>query len=400
MVEPGEVIRLPDAIRPDNPWLELDDAYVQGDDLVENPWITRMMRNIRRSASSSPSAYMMTSVRKRVADLERTSEVPPVIAATDSTPCVECGKPGHTSPQCPKRKSKAEGRFAGVRIKIAMFSKNPDVVIGYFLLDSACAKTVGGEPWKEAMVLLCEKYGIPYSIAEESEPFRFGPGKRMYSKCALLLPVIWGPCTAIVRISIVEKDVPCLLSRPAMGLLSMVLDMANNSVTIGAMEDTVVSLRPIETGHVAIPVFGTESHRPQPTDTAFQICREGREVALADETLEARVAKRFESIQHLTLFDGESEESTSDSDHSRLGEKVSECRDSTGRDVPYACAYMHHDDSSDGSGGLDLHHVYDIDADDELIININEPHAFISEDGSGILNPGSVKDQGRQKLTR
>ena len=42
----------------------------------------------------------------------------------------------------------------------------------------------------------------------------------------------------------------------------------------------------------------------------------------------------------------------------------------------------------------------DIDADDELIININEPHAFISEDGSGILNPGSVKDQGRQKLTR
>ena len=64
----------------------------------------------------------------------------------------------------------------------------------------------------------------------------------------------------VVRISIVERDVPCLLSRPAMALLSIVLDMGNNSMIIGALGDTRVPLVEIETGHVAVAVLGTVLH--------------------------------------------------------------------------------------------------------------------------------------------
>ena len=64
----------------------------------------------------------------------------------------------------------------------------------------------------KAMIEDCIKRGLEYRQIDEEEPFRFGPGNRIWSKYALLLPVIWDKETFILRISIVEKDIPCLMS--------------------------------------------------------------------------------------------------------------------------------------------------------------------------------------------
>ena len=107
---------------------------------------------------------VQVSVKERVAHMEQAQ------VATQPLPLVPRTR-GHRVP---------DGRFGTVQTKIALFSKNPDVVIGYFLVDSACARTVGGKPWKEAMTALCDKHGVDYRTVAEHEPFRFGPGKRMY----------------------------------------------------------------------------------------------------------------------------------------------------------------------------------------------------------------------------
>ena len=47
-------------------------------------------------------------------------------------------------------------------------------------------------------------------MVKDKEPFRFGQGKRIYSEQALLLPVVWGDVTVVLRISIISADVPFL----------------------------------------------------------------------------------------------------------------------------------------------------------------------------------------------
>ena len=54
---------------------------------------------------------------------------------------------------------------------------------------------------------------------------KYGPGWRVYSERALLLPVAWGNKTFILRLSTVDHDVPCLISRLAMKTLQRVIDL-------------------------------------------------------------------------------------------------------------------------------------------------------------------------------
>ena len=290
--------------------------------------------------------FMMASVRDRVAMLEQRKEKPE--------------SPQHRP--APKVKAHKGGLYTRVQTKIALFSKNPDVVVGYFLLDSACARTVGGEPWKESMIVLCDKYGIEYQLVDENEPFRFGPGKRIYSKYALLLPVVWGQHTVVVRISIVDKDVPRLLSRPAMGSLSMVLDLGRNVVTIGALQDTEVPLMSISTGHVAVSVLGSEEKRPRPTPEAFGICKAGRECAIADEALDAQVVTRLENAQFFTSLNSDSESEDSDLEDDGVESSKGE---SLFRGVPCANSNLLSGDSSDDSGGFEVHYACESSDDDD-----------------------------------
>ena len=130
----------------------------------------------------------------------------------------EKGSPG--SPRGTRRTHHVSSHVPIFMVK----SGNPDVVTEVALIDSACAKSVCGRPWAEDAISKCEAAGIRVSLVEEEEPFRFGPGSRIIAHQALLLPVVWGGHTFIVRISVVEKDVPCLLSTGVLRRLGGILD--------------------------------------------------------------------------------------------------------------------------------------------------------------------------------
>ena len=102
---------------------------------------------------------------------------------------------------------------------------NPDVVTDMALVDTACAKSVCGRPWAEDAVRKCEDAGVKVTRVPEDEPFRFGPGKRVVSTEAVLLPVVWGGHTFLVRVSVVGKDVPCLLSTCVLRQLGAIVDL-------------------------------------------------------------------------------------------------------------------------------------------------------------------------------
>ena len=91
------------------------------------------------------------------------------------------------------------------------------------LIDTACAKTVAGDAWAGAVTEYCDAEGLPYWKVEESEPFRFGPGVKIWSKYALIIPLLWGKTPILLRVSIVAKEVPCLISRPVMQRLGGVV---------------------------------------------------------------------------------------------------------------------------------------------------------------------------------
>ena len=82
------------------------------------------------------------------------------------------------------------------------------------LIDTACAKTVAGEPWAHAVTKhFSENYNYGIEKVVEKEPFRFGLCPRLWSEYALLVPCRWQVGMVIFRVSIVKRDVPPLMAK-------------------------------------------------------------------------------------------------------------------------------------------------------------------------------------------
>ena len=144
-------------------------------------------------------------------------------------PCSRCGSLGHwyKDPQCPKNKgkppdnkgSKSHGKSPHKK-KTYMLTHDvhvlsvDDVEIPYpSLVDTACAKSVTGETDALALLDFAKESGWTILKVEDREPFRFGPGNRVWSDYALIVVTMWAGMTVVVRISVIKQKVPCLLSK-------------------------------------------------------------------------------------------------------------------------------------------------------------------------------------------
>ena len=72
--------------------------------------------------------------------------------------------------------------------------------------DTACARSVTGQENADSLVAHCKQNNWPYRLVEDREPFRFGPGKRIWSSQALVLAVVWGRISIVIKFSIVPPD--------------------------------------------------------------------------------------------------------------------------------------------------------------------------------------------------
>ena len=97
------------------------------------------------------------------------------------------------------------------------------------LSDTCCARTVVGEPWARKHMKSLIKRGLPVFIIDESRPFRFGGSPTVTSSYAMIFPIFFPDSyqQVIIRASVVNQDVPLLVSRPAMKELGAILNLAD-----------------------------------------------------------------------------------------------------------------------------------------------------------------------------
>eukprot|EP00974_Lingulodinium_polyedra_P040276 3866547-Lingulodinium_polyedra.AAC.1 len=68
------------------------------------------------------------------------------------------------------------------------------------LVDTACSRSVAGMPWKEELAdFYREQYKYELEETAESLPYRFGPGPKIMSTHAVLVPFKWGEAWVILR---------------------------------------------------------------------------------------------------------------------------------------------------------------------------------------------------------
>ena len=95
-------------------------------------------------------------------------------------------------------------------------------------VDTACAKCVVGQQNAGGLIDFCKSVSWPYRVVEDHEPFRFGPGPRIWSQKALIVVVRWGQQVILIRFSIVKQHVPFLVSKYVCRRLGAVVDLDAN----------------------------------------------------------------------------------------------------------------------------------------------------------------------------
>ncbi|CAE7351286.1 MAL3P3.6 [Symbiodinium sp. CCMP2592] len=117
------------------------------------------------------------------------------------------------------------------------------------LSDTCCARTVAGKKWAQRHLRYLRARGEDVFVIDEARPFRFGGGPRVMSEYAVIMPlIVYGASKlAWVRVSIVDQDVPLLLSKTALKMLGMVMDLEKSVIILRELE-TQVQLRETKAG--------------------------------------------------------------------------------------------------------------------------------------------------------
>ncbi|CAE7208983.1 GIP [Symbiodinium natans] len=173
--------------------------------------------------------------------------------------CSGCGRKGHwhRDAECPKNRN-GLGTKEGIR-DVGVCHHVPSEVFalrhhGSTLLgitDTACAKSVAGTSWLQQFT---DNSSEKPKITKECEAFRFGTGKIHYSAFAVDLKFVMGGCILSLKTSIINGDVPLLISKPALAQLGMVYDVAANRAQFTRLGIQDFCLETTSSGHPAIPI--------------------------------------------------------------------------------------------------------------------------------------------------
>ena len=130
------------------------------------------------------------------------------------------------------------------------------------IVDTACTRSVAGYSWFERYYTLADEMGIQVETVDLRDTFKFGASRAFESSFAVWAWfAVMGQWFA-VRVSIVQCDVPLLLSRSVLAGLKMKLDVAGHHATLEALGLEKVSLSTSDTGHPALEVSQFPDSKP------------------------------------------------------------------------------------------------------------------------------------------
>ena len=179
--------------------------------------------------------------------------------------CSGCGRRGHwhRDAECPKNKP---GSMSGVTKpdvkEVSMCNILPAEIYatkyeGTALLgitDTACARTVAGTQWLQQYTDSLARVGGKPQLHKECEAYRFGTGKVHYSTFYVVLGFELGSKIVQVRTSIINGDVPLLLSKGVLSKLGMIYDVEQGRADFSRVGLKGFELQVTSSGHPAIPI--------------------------------------------------------------------------------------------------------------------------------------------------
>ena len=122
------------------------------------------------------------------------------------------------------------------------------------ITDTACSRSVAGIHWINSYVALVKQRGYGVNFVPIQEAFRFGASRVFEARHAAVIYFEMGDKVVGLKVAVVYGEVPLLISRPALGELGMIMDVAKNVATFRALGVTDLPLQMTETGHPAFPV--------------------------------------------------------------------------------------------------------------------------------------------------
>ena len=169
---------------------------------------------------------------------------------------------------------------------------------GIAMCDTCCAKTVAGVQWMEGHMKWMDEHGVFYHIVEEKEAFRFGPGGRIHSDFAVVMPMYITGAThsANIRVSVVSQNVPLLMSKNVLQGLGAILYLKEGLVefqNLGAKTE----LMNTSSGHVGFSIVQKDMGKQLDCRDLWHDLLAGRaEVLVADHR--TRVDHKLEHPNH------------------------------------------------------------------------------------------------------
>eukprot|EP00438_Fugacium_kawagutii_P013250 Skav234490 [mRNA] locus=scaffold3731:121116:128177:+ [translate_table: standard] len=258
---------------------EEEDSDVDGDphhNLPEDELVdeeTAMEHHSAYMAYQGAKAKYRDTVRGRGTDpeaLKRTAEERLKLAKARSY-CSVCKRRGHwhKDAECPaNQQSKLLGKgkdgtpssqsaqmcYNVFMTDLADKTKASDPEEMLAIVDTACTRSVAGYAWFERYYTLADRIGIPTVTEDVTDSFRFGASRIHVSDFAVWAWFgIQGKSFA-VKVSIVQCDVPLLLSRAVLAGLGMKLDVAADKAALTKLGLHEVPLVRSSTGHPALEV--------------------------------------------------------------------------------------------------------------------------------------------------
>ena len=177
--------------------------------------------------------------------------------------CGSCGKKGHwhRDPECPNYSTSAQGASRAAKevemchhVPAEVYSLRHDGPLLLGITDTACAKAVAGTMWLQQYSDALKEINLVPDLIREAEAFRFGTGKVHHSSFHVVICFNLGSRVVEMKTSIINGDVPLLMSKPALAQLGMIYDIAENKADFTRAGLRGFDLVTTSSGHPAIPI--------------------------------------------------------------------------------------------------------------------------------------------------
>ena len=158
------------------------------------------------------------------------------------------------------------------------------------VVDSGCPKTVTGRPWLDAFI---ESKGdnVKVRLGKENEKFRFGPSDVYTSKENYAIEVNIGNLKEMIKVSVVDANIPLLLGLDYQKKWGMIIDLGKDEIYIRKSKETF-KIKP-KTTHWTLPIQRKTLHR-QARTLVYNVNLDG----MMEHQLRKHIKKIHKNLSH------------------------------------------------------------------------------------------------------